>query len=128
MPLHWTIDSKERLVTVVAEGKVARADVEAYLDALVGAGAIAYRKLFDGSGADGTMSGDDMMALGVAFRGFHASGPVGPLAIVVPDGNVEPLSRMLGILAAADRPMRVFHEVAAARRWIESLPKAEVGK
>ncbi len=123
MPLHWTIDSKERLVTVVAEGTVTRADVEAYLDALVGTGAITYRKLFDSGRADGTMSADDMMALGVMFRNFHASGPVGPLAIVVPDSNVDAISRVLGILAAADRPMRVFREVAAARRWIESLPK-----
>lgn len=123
MPLHWTIDSKERLVTVVAEGAVTRADVEAYLDALVGMGAITYRKLFDGSRADGAMSADDMMALGVMFRRFHANGPVGALAIVVPDSSVELMSRVLGILAAADRPMRVFREVAAARRWIESLPK-----
>lgn len=123
MPLHWTIDSQERLVTAVAEGGVTRAEVEAYLEALVGMDAIVYRKLFDGSRSEVTMNADDLMALGVMFRSFHASGPVGPLAIVVPENNIELASRVLGILAAADRPMRVFREVASARRWIESLPK-----
>jgi hypothetical protein len=38
MPLHWKIDSRERLITVVAEGNVTRSDVDAYLDVLDGAG------------------------------------------------------------------------------------------
>ena len=123
MPLHWTIDSRERLVVAVAEGEVARADVQTYLDALVGANALTYRKLFDASRSDTTMDPEEMMALGVMFRSFHARGEVGPLAIVVPDGKIELISRVLGILAAADRPMRVFHEVEPAKRWIESLPR-----
>jgi hypothetical protein len=31
MPLHWTMESKIQLVTVVAEGDVTRSDVEAYI-------------------------------------------------------------------------------------------------
>jgi hypothetical protein len=125
MPLHWTIDSRERLVVAVAEGEVTRAEVQAYVDALVGAKALAYRKLFDGSRGDTTMGPDEMIALGVMFRSFHARGEVGPLAVVVPAEKVELVSRVLGILAAADRPMRVFHEAAPARRWIESLPREQ---
>lgn len=123
MPLHWTIDSKERLVVAVAEGEVTRDEVQAYLDAVTGAKALAYRKLFDASRGETTMGPEEMMALGVMFRSFHARGEVGPLAIVVPDGKVELVSRVLGILAAAERPMRVFRESEPARRWIENLPK-----
>ena len=46
MPLYWTIDSKERLFTGGGEGDVTLADAMALLDALVGAGALSYRKLF----------------------------------------------------------------------------------
>ena len=123
MPLHWTIDSKERLVVAVAEGEVTRDEVQAYLDAVTGAKALAYRKLFDASRGETTMGPEEMMALGVMFRSFHARGEVGPLAIVVPDGKVELVSRVLGILAAAERPMRVFRESEPAQRWIENLPK-----
>jgi hypothetical protein len=125
MPLHWTIDSKERLVVAVVDGEVARAEIQTYLDALVGAKALTYRKLFDASQGDTTMGPEEMMALGVMFRSFHARGEVGPLAIVVPDNKIELVSRVLGILAAADRPMRVFRETEPARRWIESLPKEQ---
>lgn len=125
MPLHWTIDSKERLVVAVAEGEVTRDEVQAYLDAVAGAKALAYRKLFDASRGETSMGPEEMMALGAMFRSFHARGKVGPLAIVVPGVKVELVSRVLGILAAADRPMRVFHESEPARRWIESLPKEQ---
>lgn len=123
MPLHWTIDSRERLVVAVVDGEVTRGDIQTYIDALVGAKALTYRKLFDASRGNTAMGPDELMALGVMFRGFHARGEVGPLAIVVPDDKVEQVSRVLGILAAADRPMRIFRETEPARRWIESLPK-----
>ena len=125
MPLHWTIDSKERLVIAVVDGEVTREEIQTYVDALVGAKALTYRKLFDASRGDTTMGPEEMMALGAMFRGFHARGEVGPLAIVVPDDKIELVSRVLGILAAADRPMRVFRETEPARRWIESLPREQ---
>jgi len=123
MPLHWTIDSTSNLVTIVAEGDVTAQDIETYLKAVVDGGALTYRKLFDGTKAETSMKAEDMLALGVRFRAFHTQGPVGPLAIVFPDGRADLVARMLGILATADRPMRVFRSVALARRWIESLAK-----
>jgi hypothetical protein len=71
MPLHWTIDSKGELVTVVADGDVTRADADAYLDAMEGAGAIGYRKLFDGMAGTIAMDTEDLLAVGVRVRSFH---------------------------------------------------------
>jgi hypothetical protein len=48
MPVYWTIDSRERLFTAVAEGDVTFHDATALLEALSGAGAVSYRKLVDG--------------------------------------------------------------------------------
>lgn len=123
MPLHWTIDPKQRLVTVVAEGEVKRAEVEAYLNAVDQAGANGYRKLFDGTRGDTSMGPEDVLALGVRMRAAHATGPMGPLAMVVPGDVAEPFGRMLGMLASAERPMRVFREVGPARKWIGNLPR-----
>ena len=123
MPLHWTIDPKQRLVTVVAEGEVKRAEVEAYLNAVDQAGANGYRKLFDGTRGDTSMGPEDVLALGVRMRATHATGPMGPLAMVVPGDVAEPFGRMLGMLASAERPMRVFREVGPARKWIGNLPR-----
>ncbi len=124
MPLHWTVDSKERLVIATAEGVVTRAEVENYLEVMAGAGSLSYRKLFDCSRGDTAMTAEDMLAIGVNIRTRHAAaGTLGPLAIVVPPEQSELVSRVLGILATADRPMRIFTDAEPARRWIESLPK-----
>ncbi len=109
-------------MTAVAEGDVTRAEFEAYLDAMGAADANGYRKLFDGSCASTLMPAEEILALGVRMRASHSMGSVGPLAVVVPDAMTEALERVLGMLAAARRPMRVFGEVEAARKWLGSLP------
>lgn len=122
MPLHWTIDAEQKLVTVVAEGEVGRADIETYLDAVEAADAAGYRKLFDGARGNTRMGSEDVLALGVRMREAHARGPMGALAAVVPANKAEPVARLLGIMATADRPMRVFRDIAAARKWIATQP------
>lgn len=124
MPLNWTIDSKERLVITIAEDDVTLEQVEEYIAAVKGAGALSYRNLVDGSRGSTYMTSEDMLQIGVQVRSLHATTEsLGPLAVVLPADQFELMSRMLGILAVADRPMRVFSDVEPARRWIESLPK-----
>ncbi|NDH63162.1 MAG: hypothetical protein EBY18_16280 [Alphaproteobacteria bacterium] len=121
MPLTWTIDPQQKLITVIAKGDVTRADFEALLDAIDTANAHPYRKLFDGELGRTSMTPDDAMALGVRMRATHASGPMGPLAVVLPEEYIDLAGHALGMLAAADRPMRVFGAIAPARRWLNGL-------
>lgn len=122
MPLHWIIDSRTRLVAVTAGGDFTRTDLEAYLKAVEGGGAVAWRKLFDARQGRPAMSREEMLAVGVLFRGYHQRGPVGALALVATDAQAERVSRVLGVLASADRRMRLFDDLDKARRWIESQP------
>jgi hypothetical protein len=122
MPLNWTINSKANLLTAVAEGDVTRAEFEAYLDVIDQAGLHTYRKLFDGVHADTTMGAEHILAMGVRMRASHQVHPVGPLAVVVAEDKVAMVSRVLGMLAAASRPMRIFHEVGPAHDWIRKQP------
>lgn len=125
MPLHWIIDSKATLLTAVAEGDVTRPEFEAYLDMIDRTGLYTYRKLFNGLEADTSMGADNILAMGVRMRTSHQLNPVGPLAVVVAEDRVAMVSRVLGMLAAASRPMRVFHEVGRARNWILRQPIRE---
>ena len=118
MPLHWTIDAEDLLVTTVADGDITRREVETYIEAVDGAGALTYRKLVDVLQGTTSMGAEDMLALGVRVRSFHVRGLMGSLAIIIPRGQTARISRLLGMLATADRPMRLFHEVEPARRWI----------
>jgi hypothetical protein len=122
MPVHWTIESKHRLMTVVAEGDVTRPEFDAYLDVIDNAELYTYRKLFDGSAADTSMGAENILAVGVRMRSAHQTRAVGPLAVVVSEDKIAMVSRVLGMLAAADRPMRVFHEAVPARDWILKQP------
>lgn len=120
MPIFWTIDSRQQLVVVTADGDVTRADIDAYLDAIEGGGALAYRKLYDARAGKIAMDRDDMMAIAARIRSYHHR-PVGPLALVLPDGVAGAAARTLGVLAAADRPLRLFTSLDPAWRWIDGL-------
>jgi hypothetical protein len=118
VPVHWLIDSRSRLVVVTAEGHVTRAEMEEYLEVVTGAKANAYAKIFDGRCGKGCMDRADMLALGARFRVMHSE-PHGPLAIVLQLARRHRLQPVLGMLAAAERPMRFFAGMRAAKRWIE---------
>ncbi|MGQ0583088.1 MAG: hypothetical protein ACT4O6_14215 [Reyranella sp.] len=124
MPLHWFIDPEHALISVTAEGDVIRSEVTELLDAMDSQGAMAYRKLFDGTHGSTTMGPEDLRALGVRMREYHALGPMGPLALILPPDKADIVLPVLGLLAAADRPMRIFTGRQKARRWLSSLGKA----
>lgn len=129
MGLHWFIDSRARLIVVTAEGAVARAEIDELLDTVVGARALGYRKLVDARAGKFALSALDILAIGARVRSLHA-GSVGAVAIVLPgqlprDDEPEEaptlVARLIGILASAKRPLRLFKSVPAARRWLDGL-------
>ena len=129
MALHWFIDSRQRLIVVTAEGPVSRADIDGLLDAVTGAKALAYRKLVDATAGKFAMNALDLLAIGARVRSLHA-GTVGAVALVLP-GRLpredEPedaptlVARLIGIVASAKRPLRIFKSVTAAKHWLDSL-------
>ncbi len=134
MALHWTIDSRMQIFVATCDGNVDLSEVIVMLDAVVGANGLGYRKLFDGTNGSTQMSPVDMLGIGVRIRALQdGDREHGPLAIVVPDDKFAMMSRLLGILAAAKRPMRVFKDAEKARKWLDSpairasLP-AQVGR
>lgn len=129
MALHWFIDSRKRLIVVVAEGPVSRAEIDELLDAVTGAKALGYRKLVDATAGRFALSAIDLLAIGARVRSLHA-GSVGAVAIVLPDRlprDDEPedaptlVARLIGILASAKRPLRLFKSVSSAKRWLDRL-------
>ena len=119
MPFHWTIDPAQRFMFLRSSGDVSRAEVEELIDAIVDGGALAYDKLFDGSAARTSMTAEEMLDLGMRFRAIHSGATVGALAIVMPADRGDRMERMMGMIAAADRPMRVFIDLDKARAWLE---------
>jgi hypothetical protein len=119
MPLYWIIDSRKRLFVGSGDGEVSLADAMSLLEALAGAGALSYRKLFDACRVQSPMTDDELLALSAKIRAYHDKGPVGALAIVATREQTVRFARLLGALAAADRPMRMFVNLRQARNWLD---------
>ena len=119
MPLQWTVSHPTRLVIAVAKEEIRLKDIEDYLDDLLAAGALPYRKIFDTTGATVKLEEDDLMALGARIRAYIPLGPIGPLAIVATTERSYGQARMFTALAEADRPIKIFRELHTARRWLD---------
>lgn len=119
--LHWNIKSDERLFEVWCDGLVEASEVHKMLEVLNGSGALGYRKLFDGTLGEMSMGPMDALNIGVRIRSLHLEGgAIGPLAVVAPADRYPMCARVLGILASARRPMRLFADVQKARAWLNS--------
>jgi|SRR5688572_19543506 hypothetical protein len=95
MPLYWTIDSKERLVTGGGEGEVTLADAMSLLAAVAGARALSYRKLFDGRAVRSTMTIEELLAVCAKIRSYHNQARVSALAMVMTPEQTETFGRLL---------------------------------
>lgn len=121
MPLHWTISHTTRLVIAVAKEELRLSDVEAYLDGVVTAGGLSYRKIFDLTDATSGIDDDQMLALGARIRVYREVGPMGALAIVAKTDESHARARLFVTLAEADRPVKIFRELHKARQWLDGL-------
>ncbi|MBY0317949.1 MAG: hypothetical protein K2X72_04445 [Reyranella sp.] len=74
MAMHYLIDSRRQFVSVKAEGGITRADVEAYLEAVIGAGALEYRKLFDWRAGVPEMDFPEVMSVVAGLEAFTTGG------------------------------------------------------
>lgn len=126
MPLHWTVESLFKMITVVADGDVGRGDLQTYFEMVSGANIVGWRKLFDARAARLVFTSQDVNELGVWLRAADAVQMVGALAFVMPEIETPELMRLLGFLAAAKRPMRIFHQRAPAQKWIMSVGSSGV--
>jgi hypothetical protein len=124
MPIHWTISKPTKLVVAVCKGATDRHDIEDYLDAVVVADALPYRKIFDMTQAVVTLSDADLMALGARIRAYAGTGAIGPLAIVATTDESYERAQLFAALAEAQRPVRIFRELHTARQWLDAQAPA----
>lgn len=118
MALYWTIDSRAQLFTAVAAGEVSCSDAMNLLEVMAGAKALSYRKLFDGRGAISTMTPDEVLQVCAKIRSYHDQPGLGALVVVATPEQTVVCARLLGVLAAGDRPFKVFTSLQEARKWL----------
>jgi hypothetical protein len=123
MPIHFTIDHKTRLVDAKFDGLLVLKDVEDFTDAVVGQGALPYRKLIDGRTATGKYDDKDVMALGARLSAYATIGPRGALAMIPADTVSLELTDRLINLGKDGRPAKAFRSIDEAREWLLAQPE-----
>jgi hypothetical protein len=123
MPLFWTIDSKAQMFAAEAEGHVTLAEAMELLETMAAAKALSYRKLVDGRRAVSAMPPHEILELCVKIRSYHDRPDLGALAIVGTAEQTVIFSRLLGALAAGNRPFKIFATPRQARRWLALLDR-----
>lgn len=109
---------------MVAEDEVTYGELVAMVDALRNSNAHGYRKLYDGARSLMRMTQEEVLMLGVRMRAEHERSTMGPMAAILPEADGEILARLLGMVALADRPFRIFVKIRPALKWLLALPSA----
>ena len=124
MPIHVTIDHKARHLEAKFDGQLVLKDIEDFTDAVVGEGALPYRKLIDGRTAYGTYTDADVMALGARMAAYVTAGPRGALALIPASQKYVELADRLLNLGKDGRPAKAFLSIDEARKWLAAQPEA----
>lgn len=122
MPINVKIDHARRWVEALAEGEVSLEDIEEFLDAVIVAEALPYRKLFDGRASHGKYTDEEVMRLAARLSAYASLGRRGAVALVASAQHYELATRVLN-LDRREQPGRVFIDVDEARRWLDAQPE-----
>ncbi|SEP41846.1 hypothetical protein SAMN02990966_05978 [Rhodospirillales bacterium URHD0017] len=118
MPIVWGVNHAARLVSAKATGELGRTDLEDFLDDLVAAATLSYRKVLDMGGSRLALSGDDMVALGARVRRHEAMGPMGSVAVIASSDEVYDQVSLFESVVDADRPLKIFRDAEMAYAWL----------
>jgi len=119
MPVHWTISHPSRLVIAVAKNDVKVHDIEQYFTAVTAEGAMTYRKIFEIGTEPIAVSDQDLKRLGQRVVLYAQHGQVGALALVAGSDASFAQAQAFAAAAPAGRPLQIFREMHAARRWLD---------
>jgi hypothetical protein len=121
MSITWTASHSARLVVAVGKEEVTAADALFCIDEMSKSGVIPYRKIFDLTGVARMMSQADLRSVGARVTTRAEGRQLGPIAIVVTSGAFGELAKVFETSAAADRPLRIFRDLYAARAWLDEV-------
>jgi hypothetical protein len=120
MPLHMDIVPIQRLVVIVAHGEVTADDLANNVKDLIAAKVAHYAKIIDVSASHWVLTKEQIGAIAETLRGDPSSEMRGPVAFIVRPED-EGFAHAFAGITEGDRPVRLFHSLHQARRWLEEL-------
>jgi len=120
MPIGWGVNHARRLVSATATGVLTKADFDGYLDELAAAATLSYGKIFHMDGCRLELSRDDLVAVGARIRSHEVDQVMGRVAVVAASYELHQQAEKFSSKVLAERPLRIFRDVASARVWLEA--------
>jgi hypothetical protein len=120
MSLQWEVFHLDHMVICVSEGIVTLEDFREYLAALQQEKALAFRKIFIATEGRSGMSDADRVELAALLTSYLGMEGLGPFAVVAGAERNDGLAAVFKSLATVKRPMRLFPDIHAARKWLST--------
>ena len=120
MPVLWRLNHSTRLVVITVKDVIRLKDMEDCIESIMTPATMSYGKLVDMTEGSPALSQEDILALIERVR-EHAGGRArGALAVVVASDESHQLMLRFQSLSVADRAMKIFRELEAARDWLDA--------
>ncbi|MBV8391886.1 MAG: hypothetical protein JOY81_01765 [Alphaproteobacteria bacterium] len=122
MPIQLEIIPLDRLIVGVGRGQVTLQEYQDFLVQVMQSKVMHYRKLIDITLAErAELNREQVLAIEGRLASFADKFPRGALAIVIEPSRVDN-AQLFKALAAKDRPVEIFTNVHAAKKWLRDQP------
>ena len=122
MPIHIDFFHPARLAIIVVRGEVTGEDISEAIGQMLTSGAMHYRKLIDISSPSSPMNDEDVERTAIFMRSQPSAASRGPVAFLVGPGRAADNAVKFAALTEGERPVKVFHSLHEARKWLEQQP------
>jgi hypothetical protein len=117
MPIHMDVLAINRLVVIIARGKVTAEEIAENTKKLVAANVPAYAKIIDVTGSNSDLTREQVEGVAALLRGDPTDARRGAVAFVV-DPRRKGFAEAFAELTYGERPIRLFRSLHVARRWL----------
>ena len=126
MPIYLDISHLDRIVIAVVIGNVTPDDVAGLARQFAESGSMHYRKIVDTTAGVLAIDEAGVAAVAAFLRADPKAASRGPLAFVVDPNRPDVFSTKFAELTAGERPVKLFHTLRAARKWLDEHSTIEV--
>lgn len=118
MAIHLDISRLDRLIMVVVIGDATAGDVLGLARKFAESGMMHYRKIVDITAGALVVDDAELASVAAFLRADPNAASRGPLAFVVDPARAQ-VAEKFAELTTGERPVKVFHSLHAARRWLD---------
>lgn len=122
MPIHVDFFHPSRLAIAVVRGTITADDVRDAVQQFLASDVLHYRKIIDIASPTSPLDDAAVQMMANLVLSKSVSRPRGALAFVVSPGQAADNAETFARLTGAERPVKVFHSLHAARKWLEEQP------